>query len=839
MIVRSLRARRRRGAALLLAALLVVLAVAPNAAAQGEAASAPVRAWPDDAAPGALLVTSADELDALRAVVERQGGPLAGAEVRRVAAGTALVQVAAGAESAAAARLRAEPAVRSVEPDRVRSLGLGGKAAARVAAAVRSAEENGRRPARGWAVTETHLDELWSRTTGARGVRVGLVDSGVDAEHPGLAETVVEQAEAATGVVEPRGPGVDNDTCDIGHGTAVAGLLAAAHDSARDPVRGVAPGVALIDVAVSSARAPETCASVPDSAVLAALDHLVEHPNGPVDVINLSLGSPQGYCPEPYAETFAAARRADVLVVAAAGTGPRPHIPASCPDVVSVSAFGPGGDAPAYSPANSWVSLAGPGGDTSSEPESRLETLAPGGATTEVFGTSFAAPMVSGVAALLRSLRPELGVPGVRSALLRTAERPDGPSEALGWGRLRADRAADYISQREQVPEPPPEPFFPVLRRHRPPSGEAPSRVRGEVRPTEPVEQAVAISRGLFRDQGAVHAVLARADRIPDALSGAALGLGVGPLLFTSDDGMLDPKVRAELSRVLPPGGRVYLLGGEAAFGPAARRELEALGYAVRRLSGPDREATAAAVAFEVGEQVALLGRAEPDMVLVANRSSWVDAASAGALGARFGVPLLLTPGDDLHPEAARALATLRPERVGVVGGRERVSEAVAAAAARAAGAEEAVRFAGADRHATAAAIAEEVLRREVGLTPRLAVAINLRGDRAMPHALAAAALVGAHSGVLVPVEGEHGDELPEVAAELLARLVREPTSPTPAGESDTDADDAPAVVGAGGMDLVSDEALAEIAAALSRDAEGTGEGEDGDADGGEGDDHA
>lgn len=129
------------------------------------------------------------------------------------------------------------------------------------------------------------------------------------------------------------------------------------------------------------------------------------------------------------------------------------------------------------------------------------------------------------------------------------------------------------------------------------------------------VDTALAVSRWLYPPgaeetwpEEPAAAVLARADAFPDALTGTSLAAASqGPLLL-SHGHRLDPRVGAELQRVLRVGPglhpRVYVLGGAAVMSPQLVGDVEALGYHVVRLSGPDRYATAAAVAEEIHRDV-------------------------------------------------------------------------------------------------------------------------------------------------------------------------------------------------------------------------------------------
>ena len=164
---------------------------------------------------------------------------------------------------------------------------------------------------------------------------------------------------------------------------------------------------------------------------------------------------------------------------------------------------------------------------------------------------------------------------------------------------------------------------------------------------------AIAASRDAFASGDSARAVvLAGADGFADALSGAPLaGARGGPVLLT-DPAALPASVEAEVDRVLPAGGRVYVLGGNDAVSPAVADRLSARGYAVRRIAGADRYATSVAVAGELGH---------PATVVLADGSDFPDALSGGVAAARLRGALLLTDGSTLPASVRTELADHRP----------------------------------------------------------------------------------------------------------------------------------------------------------------------------------
>jgi len=218
------------------------------------------------------------------------------------------------------------------------------------------------------------------------------------------------------------------------------------------------------------------------------------------------------------------------------------------------------------------------------------------------------------------------------------------------------------------------------------------------------LDEATAIAGRLFPEPDrAAYVVLGRSEVFADALGGAGLAGNEAPILFTpgpnpvDPDPVLHPKTRAEIDRVLPEHGTVYLLGGPKAVSPRVEGELLGDGYDVRRLAGPSRVETSVRVAEEV-----LARRGVTGEVLLARADNWADAVSGGAYSAYSGSPVLLTSGDQLDPAVSEFLARPGMERRVALGGRAALSDTVIAQA-------KALRVSGADRTATAVEIAKQL----------------------------------------------------------------------------------------------------------------------------------
>lgn len=267
--------------------------------------------------------------------------------------------------------------------------------------------------------------------------------------------------------------------------------------------------------------------------------------------------------------------------------------------------------------------------------------------------------------------------------------RPDGGSVAM-------DQLPDD-GLTAPLPDDPPE--SPVCANATSEAGPAVTirRVRCDIGGTEPISQAVATSQFVFDDPAtdvidpyqAEWVVLARDDDFADALAGATLSFGQGPLLFTyspasaarlgQDPDRLAAITRAEIIRSLPRGRTVYIMGGTAAISPGVEQQLGDLGYEVVRFAGTGREQTARLISREVDRIVADFAATtsfvDTNMVLIANRANWPDAVMSGSLGAFWGMPVLLVDAQGApHPETLAALDELRPDYIHIIGGRGVVS---------------------------------------------------------------------------------------------------------------------------------------------------------------------
>ncbi len=245
-----------------------------------------------------------------------------------------------------------------------------------------------------WGVRRVNAPAAWARTQGD-GVRVAVIDTGIDSDHPELRGAVA----GGWNAVDPKNR--DSYKDDQGHGTHVAGTIAAAKNGAG--VVGVAPKAKLFAVKVLDADGNGSF-----SDVIAGIDWCAKNR---IQVANMSLGADEGS--EPLRKAVAKATQAGVAIVAAAGNSGGPvSFPGSYPEAIAVSASDSSDKLAEFSSRGPQVALIAPG--------VAIKSLAPGGGYATHDGTSMAAPHVAGLAALAVASGAKTPQ-AVRAALLNAA----------------------------------------------------------------------------------------------------------------------------------------------------------------------------------------------------------------------------------------------------------------------------------------------------------------------------------------------------------------------------------------------------------------------------------
>ncbi|MBN1538629.1 MAG: S8 family peptidase [Candidatus Thermoplasmatota archaeon] len=271
-----------------------------------------------------------------------------------------------------------------------------------------------------WGVLRINADDVWDTWTGS-GVKVAILDTGIDKDHPDL-----KYAGGVNFVPVRRRVDPTNFNDDNGHGTHVAGTIAAKNNEIG--VVGVAP-----DASIYAVKVLDRTGSGYASWIISGIEWAITNN---MDVISMSLGTSEDYPPLHTAITNA--YNAGIVIVAAAGNdGSTVSYPAKYGEVIAVSATDITNTIASWSNRGAEIEVAAPGVSIKS-------TWNNGGYTT-ISGTSMACPHVTGVAALVidKILTPEVttfDVDDVWTAL-ENAEDLGTPGEDDLYGHGLVDAA--------------------------------------------------------------------------------------------------------------------------------------------------------------------------------------------------------------------------------------------------------------------------------------------------------------------------------------------------------------------------------------------------------------
>jgi membrane-anchored mycosin MYCP len=290
---------------------------------------------------------------------------------------------------------------------------------------------------------------VWPLTQGA-GVRVGLLDSGVQASLPDLRGAVVPGGDTTGAGTNGL---TDDAQGDDGHGTAMAALIVG-QGAGGGPV-GIAPAAKVLPVRVGGLHGTSPEGS--DATIAAGIRYAVGRG---VQVINMSLGSvtssPSG-CDPVMQDGVAYALEHNVVVVASAGNdgqiGNPAEAPASCAGVLAVGAVNPNLTLWPDSEQQPYVAVTAPG--------NQVGFLGMDGRYfPDGYGTSDAAALVSGAVALVRSRYPSMPWYQVVARIINTALPKGGtvPNDSFGYGIVRIPGALN--AARYKVPAGDPNPVY-------------------------------------------------------------------------------------------------------------------------------------------------------------------------------------------------------------------------------------------------------------------------------------------------------------------------------------------------------------------------------------------
>ncbi|MDX3077931.1 type VII secretion-associated serine protease mycosin [Streptomyces sp. NPDC088354] len=279
-----------------------------------------------------------------------------------------------------------------------------------------------------WSLQRIVLDQLWQDTQGL-GVMVAVIDTGVDDTNRQLAPAIAR--EVGTGAHKKRA-GLDffdrkhgdGTKDDVGHGTKVAGIIAA-RPAPDTGFVGIAPRASILAIRQNDNQGGGTVGTMTE-----AIRYAVR---SGAKVINISQDTASTLPPDSALERAVDyAKDHDVLIVASAGNDGadgknKRTYPASYDGVLAVGASDRDNARANFSQPGPFVGVAAPGVDM-------VSTVPYGGHCIDQ-GTSFSAPYVAGVAALIRAKHPDWGYRQVITQIEQTADRgKPGRDDFVGWG---------------------------------------------------------------------------------------------------------------------------------------------------------------------------------------------------------------------------------------------------------------------------------------------------------------------------------------------------------------------------------------------------------------------
>jgi subtilisin family serine protease len=297
-----------------------------------------------------------------------------------------------------------------------------------------------------WGLKDLGIQKLWDKGLTGKGVRIGLLDSGVDADHPALKGKIEQFV-----MFEVDGKKVDSKPFDnVGHGTHCAGIICGS-----DPKKKNGPGVAPDAKLVVGAVLPGGNGTF--AQVLGGMSWILDPDGNPAtddapSIVSMSLGG----MPDPemteIADKF---QRQGVCLVASSGNEGSGMVgsPGSIPSVFAAGSYDKNRKI-AYSSSGAVIDWEmDPYHDLTvikpdiAAPGVRIYSSYPGGDYVEMSGTSMACPHVAGSAALLLQAQPDLSSTDIGSVLSKTADDLGLKGWDIRWGSgaLNINKAVEYL----------------------------------------------------------------------------------------------------------------------------------------------------------------------------------------------------------------------------------------------------------------------------------------------------------------------------------------------------------------------------------------------------------
>jgi len=310
-----------------------------------------------------------------------------------------------------------------------------------------------------WNLSDIEVDKAWSITTGANNILVAVIDSGVDPTHPDLIDNLLPLIdvwdESGNDDIYENGDGINFAGKDgNGHGTHVAGIIGAMINNSKG-VAGIAGNVKILPIKATNYMG-DTSASVITASILKAIENKVK-------IINLSIGGPKSETTQSLVDVVNLAIQKNIVFVSASGNESNREsnkitdvaIPAAYPNVITVAASTKYDKVGNYSNGGAEIEVTAPGGGSKSYEGEKIYSTWPTYITYEGFrtgvrgpyawlsGTSMSCAHVSGIAALILTVEPNLTVQQVRIRILSTVTdiEDKGFDNKTGYGKVNAYKA--------------------------------------------------------------------------------------------------------------------------------------------------------------------------------------------------------------------------------------------------------------------------------------------------------------------------------------------------------------------------------------------------------------
>jgi subtilisin family serine protease len=322
----------------------------------------------------------------------------------------ASIEISGLSPEAAVAKLKADPMVASAEFDR--------------AVILDAVKVNDPQRGKQYALDTVNANEAWGLTMGKSDVTIAIVDSGVDLEHPDLKAKLIK----------PKSTVDASAKDDMGHGTHVAGIAAALTNN-NEGIAGLAANAKIMPVRVLGGPSGGSAATVAEGVIYAA-------DNG-ADVINMSLGFYDK--PDVLEKAVQYALKKNVVIVATMGNNniERKRYPAAFDGVIAVGSTDESDKKSTFSNFGDWISVSAPGSNIMSTFPTYPVQINGTKTYASLSGTSMAAPLVAGLAGLIRSQHANMAPAQVKALLEKTSVDlgTKGFDKNFGHGRIDAFKA--------------------------------------------------------------------------------------------------------------------------------------------------------------------------------------------------------------------------------------------------------------------------------------------------------------------------------------------------------------------------------------------------------------